>query len=291
MILVVLAIGSSRSAALLRERLTRPLVHHDIGAPLDGGGARAPAGRAPRRRHGGEYREPAEHGRILAGPPPPRPRRPGDPAPAVSVVERVRPPRRHREEPSDRHGPARPRQDRPAAARRPAGALHPGGTARGPRRDGGARQRRGPVRRARRVGAHIVHVRHVGDHPLFEDFREGSPGFAIRPEVAPAEGEPVIDKRGPSAFDGTQLEDAGGPQRRGRGRRGLHLPHPLHRDRPGGPRAPTTAPVAADATAADPHGGDAATRRCTPAPSPSSGAWAPKSSPAETIKSLLGGYE
>jgi len=61
--------------------------------------------------------------------------------------------------------------------------------------------------RARRVGAHVVHVRHVGDHPLFEDFREGSPGFAIRSEVAPAAGEPVIDKRSPSAFDGTPLED------------------------------------------------------------------------------------
>jgi nicotinamidase-related amidase len=63
------------------------------------------------------------------------------------------------------------------------------------------------LERARTVGAHVVHVRHVGDHPLFEDFREGSPGFAIRPEVAPAVGEPVIDKRAPSAFEGTPLED------------------------------------------------------------------------------------
>lgn len=61
--------------------------------------------------------------------------------------------------------------------------------------------------RAREVGAHVVHVRHVGDHPLFEDFREGSPGFAIRPEVAPSAGEPVIDKRAPNAFEGTPLED------------------------------------------------------------------------------------
>ena len=62
------------------------------------------------------------------------------------------------------------------------------------------------LQRARRVGAHVVHVRHVGEDPLFEDFRRDGPGFAFRPEVAPALGEPVIDKRSHSAFDGTPLE-------------------------------------------------------------------------------------
>jgi nicotinamidase-related amidase len=59
---------------------------------------------------------------------------------------------------------------------------------------------------AREAGAQVVHVRHVSDHPLSEEFRVGTPGVEIRPEVAPADGEAVLDKRMPSAFVGTPLE-------------------------------------------------------------------------------------
>lgn len=59
---------------------------------------------------------------------------------------------------------------------------------------------------ARVAGAHVMHVRHVSDHPLSEEFRVGSPQIEIHPEVAPEAGEPVIDKRAVSAFVGTSLE-------------------------------------------------------------------------------------
>jgi len=59
---------------------------------------------------------------------------------------------------------------------------------------------------ARAAGAHVVHVRHVVDHPMAEEFRAGSPEVEIRPEVAPVEGEPVVDKRAVSAFVATPLE-------------------------------------------------------------------------------------
>ena len=60
---------------------------------------------------------------------------------------------------------------------------------------------------ARRAGAHVIHVRHVTDHPMAEEFRRGSTGAQIRPEVVPRPGEPVFDKRTPSAFAGTQLDE------------------------------------------------------------------------------------
>lgn len=60
---------------------------------------------------------------------------------------------------------------------------------------------------ARRSGAHVIHVRHVTDHPMAEEFRRGSPGVQIRPEVAPQGGEPVVDKQTPSAFAGTRLDE------------------------------------------------------------------------------------
>lgn len=65
----------------------------------------------------------------------------------------------------------------------------------------------GLLRRARRVGAHVVHVRHVGEDPVFDDFRPGAPGFDFRPEVSPAACEAVIDKRAGGAFDGTPLAE------------------------------------------------------------------------------------
>ena len=60
---------------------------------------------------------------------------------------------------------------------------------------------------ARTAGAHVIHVRHVTDHPLAEEFRRGSSGVQIRPEVVPRPGEPVVDKQTPSAFAGTRLHE------------------------------------------------------------------------------------
>lgn len=60
---------------------------------------------------------------------------------------------------------------------------------------------------ARRSGARVVHVRHVSAHPWAGEFRAGSPGVQIRPEVAPVSGEPVVDKQTPSAFAGTRLRE------------------------------------------------------------------------------------
>ncbi|MDX6556393.1 MAG: hypothetical protein QOD86_2588 [Miltoncostaeaceae bacterium] len=59
---------------------------------------------------------------------------------------------------------------------------------------------------AREAGAHVVHVRHIVDHPMAEEFRAGSPEIEIRPEVAPVDAEPVVDKRAVSAFAATPLE-------------------------------------------------------------------------------------
>jgi nicotinamidase-related amidase len=65
----------------------------------------------------------------------------------------------------------------------------------------------GLLEEARRAGAHVIHVRHLSDHPVLEDFRPGTPRAEIRGEVAPAAGEAVIDKRLPSAFAGTALAE------------------------------------------------------------------------------------
>jgi nicotinamidase-related amidase len=90
-----------------------------------------------------------------------------------------------------------------------------------------------PARRllaaARRAGVMVIHTRngyrqdlaelsparrarvHAGDSmigrkgPLGRFLIRGEPGFQIVPELAPAEGEPVIDKSGNSAFWGTDL--------------------------------------------------------------------------------------
>lgn len=60
---------------------------------------------------------------------------------------------------------------------------------------------------ARAAGVHVLHVRHLCEYRTGDGFRPGSPGAEIRPEVAPTSGEPVIDKRLPSAFAGTPLAD------------------------------------------------------------------------------------
>lgn len=55
-------------------------------------------------------------------------------------------------------------------------------------------------------GQPVVHVQHMSrraDSPL----RPGLPGNALKPEVAPAEGEPLFRKEVNSAFIGTGLEE------------------------------------------------------------------------------------
>lgn len=57
----------------------------------------------------------------------------------------------------------------------------------------------------RSAGMPVIHVQHLStspDSPLHPD----SPGSALKPEVAPRDGEPLIQKRVNSAFIGTELE-------------------------------------------------------------------------------------
>lgn len=57
----------------------------------------------------------------------------------------------------------------------------------------------------RTAGSPIIHVQHLStspDSPLHAD----RPGSALKPEVAPRDGEPLIQKRVNSAFIGTDLE-------------------------------------------------------------------------------------
>ena len=59
----------------------------------------------------------------------------------------------------------------------------------------------------RAAGDPVVHLRHVWDSPDATFMRPGTPGVEIHPTVAPADGEPVIDKAEPNGFLGTGLAD------------------------------------------------------------------------------------
>lgn len=61
----------------------------------------------------------------------------------------------------------------------------------------------GLQRRAREAGVPVVHVRHDGGEG--SPFPRGSRLWEIMPEVAPLEGEPVVEKTRPDAFAGTEL--------------------------------------------------------------------------------------
>lgn len=59
------------------------------------------------------------------------------------------------------------------------------------------------IRRAREAGATIIHVQHT-DGPG-QPLERGTDGWRIHPRVAPADGEPVVEKETPDSFLGTTL--------------------------------------------------------------------------------------
>jgi nicotinamidase-related amidase len=67
---------------------------------------------------------------------------------------------------------------------------------------------RGLLDAFRAAGEPVVHLQHVWDEPDAPFMRPGTPGVEIHPEVAPAAGEPVIQKAFPNGFRDTGLEQA-----------------------------------------------------------------------------------
>ena len=61
----------------------------------------------------------------------------------------------------------------------------------------------GLLDRARKRGFPVIHVQHDG--PLGHRLERGTPGWELRPEVAPRGNEPVVHKRSPDAFFETKL--------------------------------------------------------------------------------------
>lgn len=63
----------------------------------------------------------------------------------------------------------------------------------------------GLIRKAREAGTTVVHVQHTDGpgHPL----ERGTDGWRIHPRVAPASGEPVVEKETPDSFLGTTLRE------------------------------------------------------------------------------------
>jgi nicotinamidase-related amidase len=57
----------------------------------------------------------------------------------------------------------------------------------------------------RERGVDVVHVQHHEDASS-EIFATGTPAVETMPEVAPADGEPLVVKRLPGSFDGTDLD-------------------------------------------------------------------------------------
>jgi nicotinamidase-related amidase len=61
--------------------------------------------------------------------------------------------------------------------------------------------------RFRGAGEPVVHLKHVWDAPDAAFMKPGTPGIEIHETVAPADGEPVIEKTEPNGFLGTSLEE------------------------------------------------------------------------------------
>jgi nicotinamidase-related amidase len=58
----------------------------------------------------------------------------------------------------------------------------------------------------RAAGDPVVHLQHVWDADDAAFFKPGTPGVEIDPRVAPADGEPLLQKAAPNGFLGTALE-------------------------------------------------------------------------------------
>lgn len=59
----------------------------------------------------------------------------------------------------------------------------------------------------RSSGEPVIHLKHIWDAPDAAFMRPGTDGVEIHPLVAPADGEPVIEKEQPNGFLGTDLAD------------------------------------------------------------------------------------
>jgi nicotinamidase-related amidase len=70
-----------------------------------------------------------------------------------------------------------------------------------------ARAAKQVLERFRAEARPVVHLRHVWDAPDATFMRPGTEGVEIHPLVAPADGEPVIDKANPNGFLDTDLEE------------------------------------------------------------------------------------
>lgn len=65
----------------------------------------------------------------------------------------------------------------------------------------------GVLQAARSYGEPVVHLQHVWDSPDAAFMKPGTDGVEIHERVAPADGEPVLQKSEPNGFVGTRLED------------------------------------------------------------------------------------
>jgi nicotinamidase-related amidase len=63
---------------------------------------------------------------------------------------------------------------------------------------------RGLIARARAAGAPVIYVQHCGAEGEIDE--PGAPAWKIHPAIAPAEGDPVVQKRHPDAFQKTTLQ-------------------------------------------------------------------------------------
>ena len=60
------------------------------------------------------------------------------------------------------------------------------------------------IARARAAGVPVIYVQHCGATGEIDE--PGAPAWEIHPAIAPAEGEPVVQKRHPDAFQETTLQ-------------------------------------------------------------------------------------
>ncbi|MGD1996364.1 MAG: cysteine hydrolase family protein [Anaerolineae bacterium] len=60
------------------------------------------------------------------------------------------------------------------------------------------------VAKARAAGMPVVYIQHCGPQGAIDE--PGTPGWEIHPAVAPIQGDPVIEKRHPDAFQDTDLQ-------------------------------------------------------------------------------------